>query len=85
MVLFYEAGCPQCEVLTRIMALIAERMKDKTIIVSRINMSKNEIAELGGYTYPFIALLRSFNDQQSSIYEGDWVYSKVDAWIKDKV
>lgn len=64
---------------------MSEEFKGQALIVGRINMSKNDVSEMIGFKFPMLAVLRSFEDEKSATYLGEWDYQIVKKWVYDKV
>lgn len=67
------------------MKRLSEEFKGQALIAGRINMSKNDISEMIGLQFPMVAVLRSFDDEKSSTYHGEWKYENVKKWLYEKV
>lgn len=85
LVFFFEEGCMVCPGVFQIVHKIAEELKGQALIVGRINMSKNEVPEMVGYDFPLLAVLRSFQDNASSTYHGEWEYEDIKNWLQKAV
>ena len=85
LVYFYKDNCGKCEGVLEMVKRLSEEFKGKALIVGRINMSRNEIAEMIGFNVPMLAVLRSFDDEQSSTFDEEWDYGVIRKWVYSKV
>lgn len=85
LVYFYTDDCGKCQTIYEMLSEIADSFVGKALIVARINMSKNEIAEMAGFKFPMLALLRRFEDDWSSTYSEEWESHHIVEWLREHV
>jgi len=81
LVLFYEDACDECKTLFEIVKFIAGDLKGKRILISRINMSRNELEGLSLNKLPLLVIQKSLQDSMSSVYEGEHDIESIKSWI----